>query len=276
MKHRNAIIGTACIALLAFAQPALASAEEFPTPTGLTASEGKDVQEYLENHPLDYEGLEKLIVKSGGAPLSLSMNGIEGKVSGQQASEISRSREAAYDHQLSRSAVNGISPMAAIPLDAFDTTAAFVPIGVNTWVAHGTWNFRDNFVGTGDPDDIAALHLSEMCLEPGEVRHEAFRYDGTETATTYLKDAGLSTNSPIVGVRDSTSGHASNTDHGYVQADLRARCGPTDWQTQFTFEHNQGGGSVLNVSAAFGLLSVSYNGSPMTLQKSSQIATKVW
>lgn len=273
MKLKSTLAGLACVAALAAATPAQATESDHLKPTGLTAAEGRAVAKHLEKNPLDLAGAEELVLKAGGDPLSVSLNGVDHPVSAQEANEISRARNEAFERQQSQSGDPEPSLM-AVPIDAFDVAATFVPIGTHTWVAHGTWNFRDNYVGTGDPDNIAALHVSKQCIELGEIRHGSFRYDGTKTNASYLRDAGLSTNTPVVGVRDRTFNHMSNSDNGFVQADLIGRCGPTDWKTQFTYEHNQGGGDVLGVSAGWGFLNVSYGGSPMTLQKSTQVVIR--
>lgn len=236
--------------------------------TALSDEQGASIKKYMEDHPGDLVGAEKLIISYGGAPLDVTMNGIEEPMTAAEAAIVSERRNASYRPDRDNRAV---SPM-AIPVDAFDVKFSFVPIGQFKVLATGTWNFRDNFVGTGLPDDYASVQLDGPCITAGETLSHSYRYDNVETANgTYLQDAGLSSKAPIVGIRDTTSGFATSNDHGVVTTEVEGHCGPSVWKGAFAYEHNQGGGSMVSISAGIGALSVSYSGSVLHLQKSTQI-----
>lgn len=229
--------------------------------------EGEKIKQYMSDHPGDLVGVDNLIQKFGGPALEVQINKDPRTYTAAEAKEELRRLE-----KLPITQASGDATTMDVPVDAFDVAFSFVPIGGFHTLATGTWNFRDNYIGTGSPDDIAAIHLDDNCVRAGETLSYAFRYDGTETeGSTYLKDSGVNTASPVVGVRDTTSGFGMNTDNGVVTTDVINYCGPVTWRGAFTFEHNQGGGEVLGVSAGFAFLNVSYGGTPLTLQKSTQI-----
>lgn len=132
---------------------------------------------------------------------------------------------------------------------------------------------RDNYGNGSAPDDVATIGVQlNECLQIGQTTVIARDHGGHPAGpnTRYVRDAGIN-GSAVVGIRDQVSGFVQNANNGIVTTTVEKKpgCGPTPTRGQFIYDHNQDGGSVLNVSAGFGFLSVSYNGSTAALQKSA-------
>ncbi len=161
---------------------------------------------------------------------------------------------------------------AAIPLDAFNVRETITQGSSNPrrLVVTGFWDFRDDYIGGEPPDDFAAVTADAPCWSVTNVTDRAHNYSGQDyTHDLYLKDGGVN-GSPIIGVRDLTSGFQLGTAHGQmaVTYELRGGCSDTHLRAEFVYEHNQGG-NVTGVSASFGVLSVSYSGGGDKIQKST-------
>ncbi|WP_424183303.1 hypothetical protein ACOBQX_14900 [Actinokineospora sp. G85] len=233
------------------------------------------VVRYLHEHPTDYRGADRVARTHYAQPLRIHLNGIAGALSGEQAQQVLDARHAQRKDLLARKRAG--ETIMAIPTDAFTVGFVWAPTTGGVGFATGTWDFRDDYVGAEAPDNIGTVGVElGNCLQLGDTRSSARNYQGTPAPadTTYLRDAGLTSGSPIVGVRDTVSGFVQAADNGTITTDVTVKpgCGPTPTQGQFIYAHNQGGGSVLSASAGFGFLNISYSSPQMELQKSSDIA----
>lgn len=231
-----------------------------------------EIEAFYVAHPLDLAGLEDLVRKYTGQDLAVVVNDVAEPLTGAEAQEIMDERAVAPS--VSESA-------RAVPTNAFTVSFSWVPIlgtGENEWQAHGTWNFRDDFVNGSDPDDVASnmLDLGGSCWKIQSSNWRTYRYDGVETTgTSYLENSGVSSGAPILRIRDAATNFTLNVDHGQFNTHVRANCGPTTVRGSFAYEHNQDYNSLgISVSASFGVLSVSYSGSGGSrIQKSTGIAS---
>lgn len=220
------------------------------------------IDAYVAKHPNDIVGLSRLSKRLTGAPTRVSLNR-EGEVSPEHA-------QAVLDGKAS-----GMQTM-AFPQDAFDVFVTYVPLaqGSRQLKVYGQWNWRDDFVGQGAPEDIASLQFSYPdCVRHGNLLANTGMWDGTVTNRATLRDAGVGSKSPLWNIADGTSGFANLTDNGYVSATLNAaNCtvgGPAQVGIAFSYEANRGG-SVSNVSVGWGFLNIGYNSQGDVLRKSTQ------
>ncbi len=137
--------------------------------------------------------------------------------------------------------------------------------------AHGTWEFDPKYVNGSAPDDFAAMQLK---LAPGQrIRNTTWAtWDGLDKLTDvgYLKDSGVTTGAPIVGLRDGMTkdGFSLNVRKGVVDTVVEGGSGQVG--AAFAYEHNQDGGAVMSVSAAWGAFGVTYTGNESHMRKSMQ------
>lgn len=234
-------------------------------PAGVSEQE---LMDYVKAHPEDFVGINDRLIASGGDPLQVKVSGRSGTVDAQTAADLKAG-------QSGQTPGSGIGPQ-SVPTDAFEVSGYWVP-GATNAVFVGQWDFRDDFVNGSDPDDFASVMLElPSCAPIISTTYNSYYYDGERTtdATMYLKDGGLSTKSPITGLKDRASGFKLNVDHGHMTTTVnRALCGPS-WTGQlggqFAYEHNQDGGSAASVSASWAGLSIGYSGTPSTRQQSTQ------
>ncbi|MGL4340791.1 MAG: hypothetical protein ACRCSP_10280 [Rhodoglobus sp.] len=233
------------------------------------------VQIYIDAHPNDLAGIERLTKKLYKAPdMNVSVDGVAGHMNGEQAQKILDARENSTDSRVEKTTIS-----AQIPIDAFTVSFSWISRPLTgkyfPYAAYGTWNFRDDYVNGSDPDDIASNRLElNGCTKIMGTYGRSYLYDGTKVSGNgYLYDAGLGTNAAVYGFDDAASGFKLTVDHGYVLTDVGQTCGPITNRGMFTYEHNQDGGAVTGVSASFLGFSVSYTGGPVKLQKSSGIAS---
>ncbi len=147
------------------------------------------------------------------------------------------------------------------------------PIASGTGVRlTGTWDWRDDFVGQGDPFDVAALQFTADCFtELGWYEQSAATWDGTPTAPPTLRSSGVGSNEAVWNVDARPVGFENLADNGVVSVIIDAytceegaRLGGA-----FAYEANVGG-SLTGVSVGWGFLSVSYSGGT----DSSQLSTE--
>lgn len=122
-----------------------------------------------------------------------------------------------------------------------------------------------------DPDDFATIRLDlPDCYKIIESGVLTYRYDGAQTDVGYLKDGGVGSGAPIFGLRNVASNFTLSADNGlgFVVLEKTSNCSG-EVGAMFSYEHNQDGGAVTGVSASWGGFTVNYQGSPLTLQKST-------
>jgi hypothetical protein len=224
---------------------------------------------YASENPTDYLGIDQVARREFGTPLRFTLNGVHGEVSAVIAQQILDDRH--RRRQVWAASQQGRE--SAPPVDAFTVGFFWAPTTGGVGFATGTWDFRDNYVNGSAPDNIGTIGVQlNDCLQIGRTTITARYYDGRPAGpnVAYVRDAGLN-GSPVVGVRDQTSAFQQNADNGAVTTTVEKKkgCGPTSTRGQFIYEHNQDGGSILNISVGFGLLSISYSGGTTSLQKSA-------
>lgn len=227
------------------------------------------IDAYEMAHPDDYAGLEDLLLKYTGKGLEVKTRGMQKSMSGHEAQRY-------YDAQK----VDGGDVVTAGGIRDFSVTlkSYYTLYQQPTKYFRGRWNFPDSWAGQNTPADIASLGFTGLnhCTRLHHLTGNSYTYKKEATHLVYLKAANIANSAPIFGIRDREKGFVSQADSGYVNADVARTCGgQRDIGADFTYEANAGG-SVLNVSAGWGFLSVSYGGGPMVLQKGTQpLYTKV-
>jgi len=273
------VVTTAALAKVA-SPPAIAAPESSaPSRDALDADrQWAEMREFIHENPLDFVGIDELAYKYTGRHVITSVSGAGQNLNAEEVMVILEARAALPSGTRPQSKV--VQPL-AVPVDAFTTTFSWIPrpnTGNFPYAAYGTWDFRDDFVNFSPADDTASNSWSSTLPDCQTItgNHVAtYQYDGVETTGVgWIRDQGASTRAPIAGIRDDVSGFVGNADHGYLLTDMENSCGPSTMQGQFIYEHSQDGGSVVGVSAGWGALSVSYSGSPSTLQKASNLATR--
>lgn len=268
-----------------------ASSADFPSdidvdlPLDATV-EGNEVLKYAALNPTDYVGIDEVSERVYGQPLSFQINGVDEPMPAEAAQEILEDRYEARmadaddgesallltDSVRSSSAANGFVRAGSVPLDAYTVGFFWAPTSGKVGFATGTWDFRDNYVNGSAPDDIATIGVQlSPCLSVGSTTIISRDYTKKSyPGSVYIRDVGLN-GSPVAGIRDQTSGFVMNSDNGVMTTQVLngGSCGATPTRGQFIYEKNQDGGSLLGLSAGFGFLSISYSGSPRTLQKSA-------
>ena len=173
-------------------------------------------------------------------------------------------------------AAASVGPSAVVPL-SIPTTSFVVSItatrlsGTTKTQVDGKWNWKDDFVGQGDPYDIAALQFSSGCGTMGSYAASTYKWDGTLTSQATLRDAGVATHVPLWNIDAYPVGFVNLADHGTVRVRYdRSGCGTV--QTAFAYNGNKAA-SLTSVSVGWGLLSVNLSGSSWELQKSTGALT---
>lgn len=227
--------------------------------------------EYWAKHPDDYAGLARAIENAGGDGVRFSFPKADLKnLTGEQA-------QAAY-----RSAGAGDSSRAAprdVPVDAFEVGGNWYHVQDQYgewWNFNGTWNYRDDYIGSGEPDNASGVvveGMDEKCWrQDGDWMHAA-AYDGENfSRLTYRKE--IDVKSSVWGVRDSTTGFKLATDHGTHTISFKRVGDGCDEKPygKFYWEHNQDGGGDWGFSITALVFSLSYSDSGgKTLQKSSEL-----
>ncbi|QNG18850.1 hypothetical protein G4H71_21265 [Rhodococcus triatomae] len=220
---------------------------------------------YAQENPRDFIGINALAEKEFGQSVEFTVSDVDGPVDARTADALSNLGAAGFPE---------FAPF-AVPTNAFSVVGYWLPSAGRGATYMGTWDFRDDYVNGSAPDDFASIMFdwSSSCLILTSTTYNSYYYDGERTtdSTMYLKDGGIG-GSPIVGLRDATSGFKLNVDHGHMSASVLRKpgCSAQQFGAQFAYEHNQDGGSALSVSASFlGGLSVGYSGGPDAMQKST-------
>jgi hypothetical protein len=217
------------------------------------------VNRYASDHPNDFVGLDALVFAHTGQHLIVQVNG-SGPLSAESAQrEWSKARVA-------RKIASG-----DYPTDAFDVALSRFPTDGDGIGFMGSWNWRDDFVGQGEPFDIANLQFDiPECATTTSYAAAAGKWDGTSTEAPTLRDANIVGHSPLWNVDARVSDFENSADSGYVMAtvDLWDCAGDVRVGGAFAYEGNIGG-QLTNISAGYGLLNISYAGNDRKLQKSS-------
>lgn len=262
-------LGCALAAAFVVTTPALASAEPVKSQAQVWEEQNAEIDRFGREHPQDLAGLERLVEKYTGQKTQVSVNGVDGMLTGEQAQKVLDGRRAAWkkaDEQGGEATVMG-----AVPVDAFNVGVQFVPVvGPPRRIkARGTWDFRDNYVNGSNPDDMSSTSVKlQGCMRIISTTTLTYDYQGNQTANAaYLKDSGLSSGAPISGIRDRVSGFVTNFDHGFTEVLVQNDCAAGQIGAAYAFEHNQDSNAGLSASAGWGFLSISYSNTTPALQK---------
>ncbi|MFT3874232.1 MAG: hypothetical protein QM714_16575 [Nocardioides sp.] len=142
---------------------------------------------------------------------------------------------------------------------------------------YGRWNYKNQYIGSGNPYDAAALavsNFSQNCWTNTSTGLKTFDQDGTKTNLRSRKDADH--NSTIWNVNDDTRAFQLLTDMGFAWIEMRRdKLGCDDNKHgKFYHEHNQNGNGGWSASVNLAIFSISYTGEDgQALQKSSKYKT---
>lgn len=255
---------------------------------GEAAQLWSQVEEVMQQDPENFAAIEAKVNELYSAePLQVAVEGIDGVLTAQEATRIldaqAAEREQAAEER-EAAAARGEVTTQAIPLNAFSVAFAFVPrpnAGYTTTAGYGTWNLDNSHSGGGAPHDVATMQFDlGSCVWLGDVYAETYMNtapdDTMDTGAWALRDSGVTSDAPVIVIDDSWDPGLPlrMADRGYMLTNLNLGCGPTEIRGAFTYEHNEGGGAIANVSVGWGFLTVGYSGGGVqSLQKSSPIAT---
>ncbi|MGC1211098.1 MAG: hypothetical protein WA890_07545 [Micromonospora sp.] len=225
-----------------------------------------ELDAYRSAHPDDMVGIDRILRKYGHEPMSVSVSGVTGVLSAEEAERVIARRGAENMAAAARSGV---------PTNAFTVSVSIYGefLGHNKNIV-GQWNFRDNYVNGSDPDDVAGIEVNlNGCWKIVGTSAQVADYQGkTHNSLVWLENGGVSNGSPAWGINDSVSGFKMLTDNGQVVgkfAPLGSGCYKKQIGGQFVYEHNQDGSGGVSVSIAWGAFSVSYSNPGSKMRKST-------
>jgi hypothetical protein len=163
-----------------------------------------------------------------------------------------------------------------VPSDAFTVSSLWADYtgsaGKKHVVFYGFWNFRDEFIGTGDPNDGSAVQLdgfNTRCWTKVSADVVVKDYRGDVHGHGIMRTDAQQKS--VFGIDDRTSDFMMLTDNGIHAVDMRRDkigCNARRAASYF-YEHNLGGGGW-SASLSMAAFSLSYSGSSgQTLQKAA-------
>jgi hypothetical protein len=275
------VVGGSLTAGAAEVHPVNASGERVFTDEEAKVLEA-EVQAVIDQDPQDYVAIQAKVEELYGAgeEIRVSVEGSDQTLTPEEAVEaIAQSEERARQSVAAANAAArsaGAMAPAAIPVDFVTLSFAFIPrptTGIDNWWAQGSWKFAQNYYGSGDPDDFASNTLDLGCaILYGSTTGKTYNDAGGSSGQWYLRDSGLTTKSPVIGINDDGNQVYAHTTHsGYILTPIAWQCGPSYMRGAFVYEHNKGGGSVLSVSANLGFITVGYQ----TVEEHTQRSTGI-
>ncbi|WP_144312012.1 hypothetical protein [Actinopolyspora erythraea] len=228
--------------------------------------------QYWAENPNDYSGLARTIRAHGGDSVTFMIRG-HGMVSGAKAQELYAKSKSETGNE---NKVSSAQP-ADIPNNSFAVVGSWYHVQDQYgewWNATGYWNFRDDYIGTGDPGDVSAVtaEVNNCWINDGATIF-ASDYQGNDFTGSMIRQ-GSGVNSSIYSIDDSTSNFKMLNDNGTHTLSFKRNsygCGGTPLQARYYYEHNQGGGSLLSFSLSLGIFSITYGGNPMTLERATPV-----
>lgn len=169
-----------------------------------------------------------------------------------------------------------ISPMALDPsiLNIPSQSVAYYST-YDEYRVESFYDFRDDYIGMEAPYDVMSVTIKDK--DYFDIT-DTFTYNYDYLGNSYNSYIWLGETRPegtIVYLWDQTSNFRSLTDHGSVASWISRRPGYNSYTyVGYNFEHNQGA-SLLSISIAWNFLSVSYNGSSLTLKKAAN-PVRIW
>jgi hypothetical protein len=167
-----------------------------------------------------------------------------------------------------------------VPADAFNVSSLWADYtgssGKKHVVFYGFWNFRDEFIGSGDPNDGSAVQLdgfSANCWTKVSADVLVKDYQGNAHGHGIMQTD--THQKSIFAVDDRTEDFMMLTDNGIHAIDMRRDKIGCDARRagSYFYEHNQDGGGGWSASLSMAIFSISYSGSSgSTLQKAATFA----
>lgn len=240
--------------------------------------------EYMRAHPGDWEGAAALVEELDGS-VAIKANGRT--VTPQEAAVLSRSMVDPPVPVVPHRGGAGGTGVLDWPVNAFTVLVALIyspgdPGGPPdardpSMNVYGEWDWQDDFIGQGSPEDIAAIRVNKSCGTWSNYYGAAATWNGpTFSDRVTLRSGGTGTAGPIWNVHDRVTNFENLTDRGMIWADYDIASCPSDvkdsMQAEVVFEGNDGG-SVLNVSIGWGLFDVSYANPGFSQTRSSGAAS---
>lgn len=225
------------------------------------------VKQYRLVNPHDLVGLDKIVRAHTGKGVETSVDG-SAPLSATEAQERYDRFLAAESTPKTQDGVEG-----AVPVDAFIVFLQTYPSpSGGAVVVMGSWDWRDDFVGQGNPMDLAAIELERpTCVEVPDPEAAAAYWDEDLGPSPTLREAGLNGGGVVWNVDARPIGFENQADHGVVTVTADAQNCPDPTVrigAAFSYEANNGG-SVLGVSAGWGAFNVSYSPEATFLRKST-------
>ncbi|MEV6971073.1 hypothetical protein AB0M47_38830 [Hamadaea sp. NPDC051192] len=261
------VAGT-CAALSA--QPAVAKpADQVSAKTRVANA----VKAWDAQHPHDYVGLNREIVKAGGDPVRFNFDKVG------LANLTPEQAQAAYDNASRQFAAGEIGIESISSFNVSGYWSHVVDTYGEWWSWYGSWDFTTN-ESTGNPTDA-------MAVQTRDISSSCWKMDGDDG---WLYNAGGGLNSSLFDRRFSdfdsavwnindSWGQTYYVDHGTLYISYkRLGCGSTVIYGKTFLEHNKSGCNCSwNFSITANVFSISYTGSdlPESYQKSTTL-TSTW
>lgn len=142
---------------------------------------------------------------------------------------------------------------------------------------YGFWNFKNDFVGSGDPGDasgIAVRGFKVKCWRNVSDQAISKEYNGKPHRRLDTREVGKHRKS-VRRINDKTRDHKLYSDNGIHQIDMKRVAHKKGCKRKkagsYFFEHNQDGRGGWSASISLGFLSLSYGGaSGTTLKKGTK------
>ncbi len=229
--------------------------------------------EYVAEHPGDWAGLNRLVDSMGG-PLQVAGEG------GARISPDSLGHLDLFTPMAGENVLDAQMGIQAWEPNAFSVVMAWGLSGPDdsTVSLTGAWDFRDDLLYQGAPEDIGGLSVSEDCGLWGG--YTAATWKGGSTVTEYdlvsLRESGIGERGPVWNVQDSVKDFVNQADSGATSAVYdTSTCTASEksqLQASYAYEGNDGG-SVLGVSIGWGAFTVSYENKGNTQKHSTGAIT---
>ena len=257
----------------------------------IVAARQKKLGKYLATHPHDVVGYAKLAKAEGASSV---------RVTSQELGLYGVSPEtyqAAYNRMMERAKASPERPSSGIPANAFtvDGSITYYPpkdVGTTIVPEHfSLWGEMDvntgsTYQGAGSPDDVSALATKDAsCWKLTNDATTATWFDGNKVHDVSSSNAyryEVAQDHSTWKIQDQ-----SHLDTGWIPQTVvtgweywpanggttaASSCRAKQWQANYFYDHNQGGGSTISIGVSILKLTVGYSGSgQLELKKSSGI-----
>ncbi|ONF73669.1 hypothetical protein AVR91_0206035 [Amycolatopsis keratiniphila subsp. keratiniphila] len=150
---------------------------------------------------------------------------------------------------------------------------------IEYWFFNGSWNFRDNFIGTGAPGDASGIGAAvPNCWAWAGEAIAAQDYEGNSYPVKHFARQNAGVTATLWDIEDRTSGFKMLMDHGGTQLAFKRTkpgCEGEALQARYYYEHNQGGDGSWGFSISLFGMALSYTSSPLKLQKATGVLSSI-